>query len=232
MMVQNYADFVNELLEKGFSMGGGNDEGIYAVVPFSWNEEHPYDTPVTWHTGNPDTDPWEWRMRVLDERHDIAYSKVFFKKSGFITEAWFPYFLAARRKGLSFEEAFSCGTISQFAKRIYDVIEANGHVPLHMIKELAHIDKNDKSKFESALTELQMKLYITMCGRQQKTSLTGNDYGWYSTVFCTTEQFWGETVFEEASKLVPEEAVHAIQKQIKTINPEADEKKMMKFIRG
>lgn len=232
MMVQNYNDFVGELLEKGFSMGGGNDEGIYAVVPFSWNENHPYDTPVVWHTGNPDTDPWEWRMRVLDERTDVAYGKVFFKKSGFISEAWYPYFLAARRKGLSFEEAFSCGTISHFAKRLYDVIEAEDRIPLHILKERAHIDKNDKSKFESALTELQMKLYITMCGRQQKTSLTGNDYGWSSTVFCTTEKFWGESVFENALKLVPEEAVQALYKQIKSINPDADDKKVMKFIKG
>lgn len=231
-MVQNYDDFVRELLKTGFSMGGGNDEGIYAVVPFSWNEDHPYDTPVVWHTGSPDTDPWEWRMRVLDERTDIAYGKFFFKKSGFITEAWFPYFLAARRKGLSFEEAFLCGTISQFAKRIYDVIESAGNIPLHTLKELAHIDKDDKSKFESALTELQMKLYITMCGRQQKTSLTGNDYGWSSTVFCTTEKFWGEAVFEKASKLAPEEAIQAIHTQIKTITPTADEKKVMKFIKG
>ena len=231
-MVQNYDDFVGELLKTGFSMGGGNDEGIYAVVPFSWNEDHPYDTPVVWHAGNPDTDPWEWRMRVLDERSDIAYGKFFFKKSGYITEAWFPYFLAARRKGLSFEEAFLCGTISQFAKRIYDVIESAGNIPLHTLKELAHIDKDDKSKFESALTELQMKLFITMCGRQQKTSLTGNDYGWYSTVFCTIEKFWGDEVFEKASKLAPEEAVKAICTQIKSINPAADDKKVMKFIRG
>ncbi len=41
--------------------------------------------PVKWHCGDQEVDPWEWRMRVLEERTDIAYSKVFRGTSGFIT---------------------------------------------------------------------------------------------------------------------------------------------------
>lgn len=48
-------------------MGGGNPKGIYAVVPFDWKASNIAETPVRWHTGNPETDPWEWRMRVLEE---------------------------------------------------------------------------------------------------------------------------------------------------------------------
>ena len=76
-MVQNYSDFCEELLAAGFSMAGGNAKGIYAVVPFDWKANDVFDTPVRWHTGEPETDPWEWRMRVLEERDDIAYAKVF-----------------------------------------------------------------------------------------------------------------------------------------------------------
>ena len=66
-MVQCFEDFCDELLKSGFSLGGGSDKGIYAIVPFDWTEQ-PADTPVRWHTGDPKTDPWEWRMRVLEER--------------------------------------------------------------------------------------------------------------------------------------------------------------------
>jgi hypothetical protein len=117
-MVRCYDDFVETLLNAGFSMGGGSADGIYAVIDWGWNEQPPYDTPIAWHTDDPETDPWEWRMRVLDERNDIAYAKVFFKKSGFITKEWYPYFLAVRRSGLSFDEAYENGKISHFAKRI------------------------------------------------------------------------------------------------------------------
>ena len=37
-MIQNYKDFVNSLLNAGFSMGGGNSEGIFSVVSWTWNE--------------------------------------------------------------------------------------------------------------------------------------------------------------------------------------------------
>ena len=115
-MIQNYNDFVNSLLDAGFSMGGGNSEGIFSVVSWNWDEAPPYDTSVRWHTGDPETDPWEWRIRVLDEHDDIAYGKLFFKKSGYITKEWYPYFLTVRRGGKDFMDEYADGAISHFAK--------------------------------------------------------------------------------------------------------------------
>ena len=230
--IRDYKGFVEALLDAGFSMGGGNDEGIFSLIPWSWDETPPYDTPVRWHTGNADTDPWEWRMRVLDERKDIAYGKVFFKKSGFYTREWAPYFLAARRGKEEFAGAYEAGTLSHAAKRIYNTILEYGTLPLHAIKQIASFGAEEKSRFDSALTELQMRLFLTMCGRQQKLSQKGEEYGWYSTVFCTTEQFWGEEVFAEAAKIKKADAIEAITKQVLILNPQAEEKKMQKFILG
>jgi len=200
-MIQNFNDFVTSLLDAGFSMGGGNSEGVFAVVSWSWNEAPPYDTPVRWHTGNPETDPWEWRIRVLEERDDIAYAKLFFKKSGYITKEWYPYFLAVRRGGRTFFDEYEDGKMSHFAKRIYDVIVEYETVPLHAIKQIGGFSKEDSSRFDSALIELQMKMYVTMCGKQQKISKKGEEYGWSSTVFCTAERFFGNDIFETAEKI-------------------------------
>ena len=213
-------------------MGGGNSEGIYAVVPWSWNEEPPYDTPVRWHTGDPDTDPWEWRMRVLDEEDDIAYAKVFFKKSGFITREWYPYFMSARRDGRCFEDAYYDGTVSNAAKRVYDIICANGVLPLHSIKQIAGFSREDSSKVEAALNNLQMGMYITICGRQQKLSKQGLEYGWYSTVFTRVEDFWSAEVIDGSEGIGKDEAIRAITDRILTLNPSADKKKIEKFITG
>jgi hypothetical protein len=231
-VIRNYDDFVEALLNAGFSMGGGGNDGIYSIIPWNWNEEPPYDTPVRWHTEDADTDPWEWRIRVLDERNDIAYSKLFFKKSGYITKEWYPYFLAARRSGLDFEDAYTDGTISHFAKRIYDVVFTHDCLPLHTIKQLGEFSKEDKSGFDRALTELQMKMHITMCGTQQKLSQKGEAHGWSSTVFCTTERFFGEAVFGEAEKIPKDAAAQKIREQILKLNPAAQEKKITKFILG
>ncbi len=230
--IKNYADFVNALLDAGFSMGGGNSEGIFSLIPWSWNEAPPYETPVRWHTGDAETDPWEWRMRVLAERDDIVYAKVFFKKSGYITKAWAPFFIAARRGNAAFADAYAAGAVSNYAKRIYDTVLEHEALPLHAIKQLAGFGKEEKSHFESALVELQMKMFLTICGRQQKISQKGEEYGWSSTVFCTTENFWGKGVFERVAKLGHDEAAAEITKQVLRLNPTAEQKKILKFIHG
>ena len=77
-----------------------------------------------------------------------------------------------------------------------------------------------------------MRMFLTMCGRQQKLSQKGEEYGWYSTVFCTTEQFWGDEVFSQAEKIARGDAVESIKKQVLVLNPQAEEKKISKFILG
>lgn len=230
--IKNYDDFLDALLEAGFSMGGGNSEGIYSVIPWNWNQDPPYETPVRWHTGLPDTDPWEWRIRVLDEHKGIGYSKVFFKKSGYITKEWIPYFLAVRRGNRTLEEEYENGVISSQAKRIYKTISEHKTLPLHSMKELAGFGRENKAQFERGLVELQTKMFITMCGRQQKRSQKGEEYGWSSTVFCTTEHFWGEEVLEKADQIKTEEAIDKISERILLLNPSAEKKKILKFIKG
>ena len=232
MGLNNFNDFVEALLASGFSVGGGNDEGIFAVVNYDWQNTPP-GSPIVWHTGDPETDPWEWRVRVLNERNDIAYSKCFFRKTGYITREFYPYFLALRRGGHEFEDEYADGLISRHAKRIYDVICEQGELPLHEIKAFGGFSREEKSKFDSALTELQMRLYLTICGMRRKTNAKGDEYGWNTTVFCTAERFWERTdVFTRAAKLTEADAYRAISERVRALNPNADEKKIRMFAYG
>ncbi len=225
-MITCFNDFCKELRKCGFSMGGGNAKGIFSLVDGDWKTQDP-DSPIKWHTGNPETDPWEWRMRVLEECDDIAYAKVFFGTSGYITKKWYPYFLAVRRQGMVFDEWYDEGKISQMEKNIYEVISENGSVALHDLKRECNITKEETSKFERALTNLQKNLFITMCGRKQKVNKFGEGYGWNSTVFCTVEEFWGEDLSTVVSY---EEAYQKIHDHILELNPNAEEKVIKKFI--
>lgn len=231
-MIKNFSDFCNELLKCGFSMGGGNDKGIYAIIDYAWNSPENNVSPISWHTGDPETDPWQWRIRVLEERDDIAYSKVFFRTSGYITKEWYPYFLSVRRRGKSFERAYADGEISRTAKEIYDIIAENESAALHDIKRLGGFGKENKSRFDRAVTDLQMKMYITMCGRTSKLNKSGEEYGWNVTVFSTPEKLFGEEFAENAMKIPIEEAEEKIRARILKLNPQADEKKIKKFIFG
>lgn len=230
--LNNFNDFIEILLDSGFSIGGGNDEGIYAIVDYDWLNV-PSGSPIVWHTGDPETDPWEWRIRVLNERNDIAYSKCFFKKSGYITREFYPYFLALRRGNREFDDDYADGKISHYAKRIYDVIREYGELPMHEIKTFGGFGRDEKSKFDTALTELQMRLYLTICGTNRRRNAKGEEYGWNSTMFCTTEQFWENTdVFSRAAKLNENDVYSAIRERVLKLNPTANEKKIRKFAYG
>ena len=232
LMIKNYKDFLAGLAKVGFTMAGGNPEGIFALIPWGWQELPPYPTKVAWHTGDPDRDPWQWRIRILEENRGIAYGKVFFKKGGFITKLWYPYFLAARRSGQTFQALYSDGTISHEAKQLYEIIQTRGPIPLHRLKIEAGVQKADNSQFERTLVELQMGLFITIHGTEQKVSQDGKPYGWSSTVFSTTEQFFGPAVFEEAQSISKEIALDKIRNQILLLNPNATPGKIKKFILG
>jgi hypothetical protein len=100
------------------------------------------------------------------------------------------------------------------------------------IKRIGGFGREDKARFDGALTDLQSGMYLTMCGKSRKVSKKGEEYGWSSTVFCTTEAFFGDSVFQEAAKLSQSEAEAQITERVLELNPAAEKKKIAKFIRG
>ena len=82
--------------------------------------------------------------------------------------------------------------MSHNAKRIYEAVEKRGELPLEEIKREAGFSSADKQAFTKAITELQMRMFITMCGRSRRRTKTGEEYGWSSTVFCTVPAFLGK----------------------------------------
>ena len=55
-----------------------------------------------WWTGDPETDPWEWRIQ-LASRPGLAYGKFFDRKAGYLSADWFPDFANYRRSGYDFD---------------------------------------------------------------------------------------------------------------------------------
>lgn len=216
-----FEDFTAALRKAGMTIGGQNSEGVFTLCDF-------FGPNIRWHTEDPETDPWEWRVRVLDETEDIAYGKLFFKKSGYLTREWLPDFLAVRRNEPFFRDLLE----DPVAKRIYEIVRENGPLPLHIIKQLGFFSREEQKDFEKALVFLQSGLFLTMCGRARKKSRNGEEYGWSSTVFCLTEDRFGTEIFRRGSAQEPGRAYAAIQLHLLSLNPEAAGKKLEKFILG
>ncbi len=232
-MIRGYEDFIRELGRAGFSLAGGSAKGIWSVVPFSW-EEQPYitDSPIRWHTEDPETDPWEWRMRVLEEGRGIAYAKLFFRIGGYITREWYPYFLAVRRGSMDFADCYAEGTLSYQAKRVYEAAKSVPRVLVPELKSMAAFGREENAAFEQALTELQMRMFLTICGQKRRRNKYGEEYGWHCTELTTVEQFWGEDFVLAAGELDPAEAEERIARRVLELNPAAKKGTIRKFIRG
>ena len=214
--ISSYDDFEKAMDEVGFTLLGGNDEGIFSMEPG-------YSPIIEYHTGNADTDPWQWRMRAVRETVHISYGKVFKKKSGFITKEWLPYFIAVRRKGKSAEELYEDGLLSRHEKQVYDFIEDNGGTSLS--KLILIMGRDEKKHIERALTGLQMKMLISVHDETYKLSKLGLPYGWPVSVYCTMDR-----MFTGLQKVDPVEAEEKIRQHIMFLNPDAKESDISKFI--
>ena len=92
-----------------------------SIPGFSIEEHVPAEN---WWTGDPQTDPWEWRM-ILAEDNTIAYGKFFHKTAGFIRREFFPAFANYRRNGYDFDALFEDELASYRLKKLMDVFECD-----------------------------------------------------------------------------------------------------------
>jgi hypothetical protein len=222
--INNFKDFCDAIKGIGFCLAG-NDNRIFNLTNY-------YSNNIKNHTGDSETDPWEWRIRSIKEVDFLVYGKLFYRKAGWITRDWLPKFLSIRRNRKTFDEMYQDGIISQMEKRIYDCIRQTDKISIHDLKNVLECKKGDYSKFNMALISLQMKLFITLYDETNKISMNGQTYGWPVTVFSTLEEKVGEYIVSEAYEIRTEDAFDAIYEHIKELNPYAQDKQVKNFIIG
>lgn len=219
-IITEYSTFTSLVEELGFMTLSNNCVDFTNLSALTVKEQ--------WHTGLP-TDPWPWRMKI-ERDHKAAYGKLFEKKPGFISLEWYPIFLVARRKGRSFAEVYSEGLLSSYAKQIYELFKHHKTLAVHEIKALGGFTKESNSKYENAMSELQMWMFITVNGTKQKLSAKGEPYGWPSTAYSTVETWAGDELIDEAYGMKPEDVVDEIISRVQEIVPNAELRSVRRFV--
>jgi len=176
-----------------------------------------------WWTGDPATDPWEWRM-LLAAREDTAYGKFFDRKAGFVSREWFPAFANHRRNGYDFDALYDDGLASRRAGKIMDVFgpvdEGPGEGILTFeLKERAGFGKGGEKNFPGVLTELQMQTYLIMSDFRQRRSKRGEGYGWHIAAMSPPEAKWGYDFIAAGYAETPEASWDRIRRHITTFFP-------------
>lgn len=218
--INQYSEFTAMVEDLGFMTLSKNCIDYANLTDLTTEEQ--------WHTGLA-TDPWQWRVNI-EKDHKAAYGKLFDKKPGFISLQWYPIFLSARRKGRSFAEIYSEGLISNDAKQIYDLFKYHQSLAVHEIKALGGFMKETNSKYENAMCELQMWMFITVNGTKHKLSAKGEPYGWPSTAYSTVETWAGDQLIEQAMGIKPEDALDEIILRVQDFVPDADMRRIRRFV--
>lgn len=194
-------------------------------VPGFSVEEHTL--PRHWWSGDPATDPWEWRM-ILAENDDIAYGKFFEKKAGFLSKEAFPMFANFRRNGYDFDALYDDGLVSHRAKKIVDALEPDEQMRgrqllTNELKSLAGFGKDGEKNFSGVLTDLQMQTYLIMGRFRQRVNRRGEPYGWHIAVMETPETKWGYDYISAGYREKPAESFARICERVKAHFPAAEE---------
>lgn len=207
--VSNYGEFV-QLVEK------------YKILPFSdFVPEYPSLTVATannqWHTGN-DTDPWLWRIRIVQDAH-AAYGKFFGTKASFIHTHLFPAVRTILTSGKTVDERYNDGSISRQAYQIYKVMSEHGNIDSRNLRKEAGLNtREDKKEYEKSLVELQNYGDAVITGAAKQSD---NDSGWNSMCYQPSE-IWLSSIEGSKDYVSVEDAKNLLIAELKrTCSPKS-----------
>ena len=179
-----------------------------------------------WWTGDPDTDPWEWR-KMLAVDPDIAYGKFFGRNAGFVDKDFFPVFANYRRNGYDYDALYEDGLASHRSKKIMDVFgldeEACGSELMtpEIRAKAGFARENGEKNYEGAITDLQMQTYLITGDFRRRTNRFGQEYGWHIAVLETPETKWGYKFIASGYEEEPAESWERIVSRVKAVCPDA-----------
>ncbi|MDL2324445.1 hypothetical protein LJC61_04770 [Ruminococcaceae bacterium OttesenSCG-928-A16] len=198
-----------------------------SILGFSAEEHTQNDA---WWSGNPKTDPWEWRG-FLAESGQIAYGKFFAKKAGFVAKQWFPLLASYRRDGYDFDSRYEDGLANRKAKKLYDILEKDGPTASPALKKQGGFGKNGETGFETTMTTLQMQTYIVLRRFERKRNKHGDEYGWGVGQYSLAEDLWNADFVKSAYNTPAPAAKQQLLAQVKLHFPGYTDEEYLKEIK-
>ena len=185
MRLRTYADFLDLLRERGLIwFSSGYPAGLPSLSECTEGAQ--------WHTGDPDTDPWQWRERVAAERR-AAVGNVLGGRKGFIAPVLYPLFFAASRPPVPLEERYADGLVPRMQQRALALFMPGQPLSTFELRAaLIGPKKEGLSKMTSALEALMREFYITVCGSKRKTNALGQPYAWPAVNYALAEDWHGD----------------------------------------
>ena len=186
----------------------------------------------SWWTGDPESDPWEWR-KIIAGSTTIAYGKFFDNKAGFISRDWFPFFANYRRDGYDFDARWDDELAGIRSKKIMDLFEgehSDRELYSSEIKKKAGFGTGGEKNFEGEITRLQMQTYLCIRDFRRRKNKAGEEYGWGIAVYCLPEHLWGYDHVTSQYCREPKDSVMEIIGRVKELYSDVSERSLAKVL--
>jgi hypothetical protein len=174
-ILKTYADFLKRVETAGFLPLSPLLPGLPSLSDET--------SKASWHTGDPETDPWQWKDRAAAEKH-MAYGCVLNGQKGFIAPRLYASFFAACHPMPAMPDRWETGEIPQAVWDVWQLFEKKPALSTSDIrKQLGVTQKQGGSRVDAALVRMQQEFYITVAGNRRKISKEGQPFGWPSSFF-------------------------------------------------
>lgn len=188
-MLRTYAEFLAFAEECGVMVFAGK-----FIVGFPNLDR--MTSPLQWHTGDPETDPWQWRDRAAVEKR-LAFGNILGGHKGFLSPPLYPLFYSACRPDGSMEDRYRWGHVKRLVWDVYRLFEENGSLDTGDIRRMMNVRKSEgASAVDGAIVRLQREFYITVSGNRRKISFDGTEYGWPANTYQLVDSWAAEWLKE------------------------------------
>ena len=205
----------------------------FGIVPFFPNAIRGFSIQervdkAIWFTDAPG--PWEWKGPVIREL-GCAYGKFFEKKAAYVREDVFLDLANYRRDGYDFDARVDDELAPVGDAFLYNLLAERAPVLSKRLKEAGNYKKGGRKGFDTVITRLQEQCYVTVSDFIYETDRFGKQYGWGVAEYSTPEVFFGPSFREKVYGREPEESRARLLELLKTIQPQAEEKTLLRFLK-
>jgi hypothetical protein len=173
--LNTYADFLQRVEETGFLPLSHMLPGLPSLSEETLEKN--------WHTGDPDTDPWQWKDRAATEKR-LAYGCILGGQKGFIAPRLYASFYVACHPSVPMPDRRAEGEVPQAVWEVWSLFQKKCPLSTSEIrKELGVTQKQGGSRIDAATTRLQQEFYLTVAGTRRKIAGNGQPFGWPSSNF-------------------------------------------------
>jgi hypothetical protein len=209
-----YEDFLDRVDELGFMVLSPLMPGLASLSA---------ETPGRlWHTGDRETDPWQWKDRAAEEKR-LAYGCILGGYRGFVAERMYAVFYTACHPPEIMPDRWAAGVVSQSTWQLWQLFERRVSLDTSDVRrEMGVSPKNGASRVDGSLRELQQHFYITVAGSRRKIGGDGQPYGWPASIFQRIYQWAPEGWMGGIERFMLEEAREMILDAAEAAQPEID----------